>query len=191
MISQSTSPLGRNTYLYKAMKIKSLARSTHTRDDRGKNPKQNGIEQCRHTFRITATRCAPCSGYNAECRHYEKNDAADAKWFCDTIHSFIGRINNADCDADLPKMVQAVEISEAELEETMKNPPKLTEEKARNLSFLPAIMKEDDGCIAIIPMGEGVVRIKDEEAAKKLYGLILEMLRQNDCEKRAENAHQN
>ena len=76
---QHACPMGSNTYLRMARKIKSLARSTHTRAARGKDPKQDNIEQCRHTFRITATRCAPCSGYNAECRHYEKNDAADTR----------------------------------------------------------------------------------------------------------------
>lgn len=55
-------PLGRNTYLYKARKIQ---KSTE--------------EQCKHTFKITAARCAPCSGYNVECEHYEKNSAADTK----------------------------------------------------------------------------------------------------------------
>lgn len=70
-------PLGRNTYLYKARKIHSLARSTHTRVALHKGTKKN--EQCKHTFKITAARCAPCSGYNAECKHYEKNNAADTK----------------------------------------------------------------------------------------------------------------
>lgn len=42
--------------------------------------KQKGTEeQCKHTFKITAARCAPCSGYNVECEHYEKNSAADTK----------------------------------------------------------------------------------------------------------------
>lgn len=70
-------PLGRNTYLYKARKIHSLARSTHTHVALHKGTKKN--EQCKHTFRITAARCAPCSGYNVECKHYEKNNAADTK----------------------------------------------------------------------------------------------------------------
>ena len=70
-------PLGRNTYLYKARKIHSLARSTHTHAALHKGAKKN--EQCKHTFRITAARCAPCSGYNVECKHYEKNNAADTK----------------------------------------------------------------------------------------------------------------
>ena len=34
-------------------------------------------KQCKHTFEITAARCAPCGGYNVECKHYEGNDAAD------------------------------------------------------------------------------------------------------------------
>lgn len=36
-------------------------------------------KQCKHTFEITAARCAPCGGYNVECKHYEGNDAADTK----------------------------------------------------------------------------------------------------------------
>lgn len=36
-------------------------------------------KQCKHTFKITAVRCAPCSGYDVECKHYEGNDAADTK----------------------------------------------------------------------------------------------------------------
>ena len=71
-------PLGRNTYLYKARKIHSLARSTHTRTAPHKGTKTND-EQCKHTFKITDARCAPCSGYNVECKHYEKNNAADTK----------------------------------------------------------------------------------------------------------------
>lgn len=35
--------------------------------------------QCKHTFRITAAHCAPCSGYDVACKHYEGNDAADTK----------------------------------------------------------------------------------------------------------------
>lgn len=72
-------PLGRNTYLYKARKIKSLARSTHTRASLHKGKQKGAEEQCKHTFKITAARCAPCSGYNVECKHYEKNSAADTK----------------------------------------------------------------------------------------------------------------
>lgn len=29
-------------------------------------------KQCKHTFEITAARCAPCGGYNVECKHYEE-----------------------------------------------------------------------------------------------------------------------
>lgn len=38
-------------------------------------------EQCRHTFRITVAKCAPCDGYNLNCEHYEKTNkgAADTK----------------------------------------------------------------------------------------------------------------
>lgn len=42
-------------------------------------------EQCRHTFRITVAKCAPCDGYNLNCEHYEKTNkgAADAGvFFC-------------------------------------------------------------------------------------------------------------
>lgn len=39
----------------------------------------NKKRQCKHTFRITAAHCAPCSGYNVECKHYAGNDAADTK----------------------------------------------------------------------------------------------------------------
>ena len=70
-------PLGRSTYLYKARKIHSLARSSHTHVAQQKGTEKN--EQCKHTFKITAARCAPCSGYNVECEHYEKNNAADTK----------------------------------------------------------------------------------------------------------------
>lgn len=76
---RNTSPLGRNTYLYKARKIKSLARSTHTHSALHKGKERSNAQQCKHTFRITVARCAPCSGYNTECEHYEKNDAADTK----------------------------------------------------------------------------------------------------------------
>ena len=72
-------PLGRNTYLYKARKIKSLARSTHTRVSLHKGKQKGTEEQCKHTFKITAARCAPCSGYNVECEHSERNNAADTK----------------------------------------------------------------------------------------------------------------
>ena len=72
-------PLGRNTYLYKARKIKSLARSTHTRVSLHKGKQKGTEEQCKHTFKITTARCAPCSGYNVECEHYEKSNAADTK----------------------------------------------------------------------------------------------------------------
>ena len=74
---RNPTPLGRNTYLYKARKIHSLARSTHTNAAPHKGTKKN--EQCKHTFKITDARCAPCSGYNVECKHYEKNNAADTK----------------------------------------------------------------------------------------------------------------
>lgn len=74
-----TSPLGKCSYLHKARKVKSLARSIHTRIAPHRGAKKNDAEQCKHTFKITSAQCAPCSGYNVECKHYEKNDAADTK----------------------------------------------------------------------------------------------------------------
>lgn len=75
----NTSPLGRCSYLYKARRVKSLARSVHIGIAPHRGTKKNDVEQCKHTFKITAARCAPCSGYNVECKHYERNDAADTK----------------------------------------------------------------------------------------------------------------
>lgn len=75
----NTSPLGRCSYLYKARRVKSLARSVHIGIAPHRGTKKNDVEQCKHTFKITAARCAPCSGYNVECKHYEGNDAADTK----------------------------------------------------------------------------------------------------------------
>lgn len=74
-----TSPLGKCSYLYKARKVKSLARSVHTRIAPHRGAKKGDVEQCKRTFKITDARCAPCNGYNTECEHYEKNDAADTK----------------------------------------------------------------------------------------------------------------
>lgn len=76
---RNPSPLGRCSYLHKARKVKSLARSVHIRIATHRGAKKNDVEQCKHTFKITDTRCAPCSGYNVECKRYEKNDAADTK----------------------------------------------------------------------------------------------------------------
>ena len=76
---RNPTPLGRCSYLHKARKVKSLARSVHIRIAPHRGAKKNDVEQCKHTFKITDTRCAPCSGYNVECKHYEKNDAADTK----------------------------------------------------------------------------------------------------------------
>lgn len=76
---RNPSPLGRCSYLHKARKVKSLARSVHIRIATHSGAKKNDVEQCKHTFKITDTRCAPCSGYNVECKRYEKNDAADTK----------------------------------------------------------------------------------------------------------------
>lgn len=74
-----TSPLGKCSYLYKARKAKSLARSVHIKIAPHRGAKKGDVEQCKHTFKITDARCAPCNGYNTECEHYEKNDAADTK----------------------------------------------------------------------------------------------------------------
>lgn len=76
---RNTSALGRCSYLHKARKVKSLARSVHTQIAPHRGAKKNDVEQCKHTFKITAARCAPCSGYNVECKHYERNNAADTK----------------------------------------------------------------------------------------------------------------
>lgn len=75
---RNTVPLGRSTYLYKARKIKSLARSTHPRCAPHGGAVKDGVKQCKHTFEITRKRCAPCSGYDTKCDHY-KSDAADTK----------------------------------------------------------------------------------------------------------------
>lgn len=75
----NTSPLGRCSYLHKARKVKSLARSVHTRIAPHRVAKKGDVEQCKRTFKITDARCAPCNGYNTECEHYEKNNAADTK----------------------------------------------------------------------------------------------------------------
>lgn len=76
---RNPSPLGRCSYLHKARKVKSLARSVHTRIAPHRGAKKGDVEQCKHTFKITDARCAPCNGYNTECEHYEKNNAADTK----------------------------------------------------------------------------------------------------------------
>lgn len=64
----NTSPLGRCSYLYKARRVKGLARSVHIGIAPHRGTKKNDVEQCKHTFKITAARCAPCSGYNVECK---------------------------------------------------------------------------------------------------------------------------
>ena len=64
----NTVPLGTGTYLYKTKEMKNLARSTKTTSAPQKGKQKN--EQCRHTFRITSKRCAPCDGYNKECEEY-------------------------------------------------------------------------------------------------------------------------
>lgn len=58
----NTTPLGTATYLYKAKEMKNLARSTKT-----------------NTAEITKAHCAPCAGYNVNCKDYEKRNAADTK----------------------------------------------------------------------------------------------------------------
>ena len=76
---RNPSPLGRCSYLHKARKVKSLARSVHIRIAPHRGAKKGDVEQCKRTFKITDARCAPCNGYNTECEHYEKNNAADTK----------------------------------------------------------------------------------------------------------------
>lgn len=52
----------------------------HNRSPTKRNePHKN--KQCRHTFRITHSRCAPCNGYKLNCERYETTakDAADTK----------------------------------------------------------------------------------------------------------------
>lgn len=61
-------PMGRASYIQKAKKENRLARSTYT-----KTAPQRGATrevQCEHTFKITIPRCAPCGGYDKQCKHY-------------------------------------------------------------------------------------------------------------------------
>ena len=76
---RNASPLGRCSYLHKARRAKSLARSVHIGIAPHRGAKKNDVERCKHTFKITDDCCAPCSGYNVECKRYEGNDAADTK----------------------------------------------------------------------------------------------------------------
>lgn len=76
---ESTDSTRRSTGDNKARKAKSLARSVHIKIAPHRGAKKGDVEQCKHTFKITDARCAPCNGYNTECEHYEKNDAADTK----------------------------------------------------------------------------------------------------------------
>ena len=50
------SPLGKCSYLHKARKVKSLARSVHIRIAPHRGAKKNDVEQCKHTFKITDVR---------------------------------------------------------------------------------------------------------------------------------------
>lgn len=68
---------------------------------------------------------------------------------------------------------QAIEITEEELGKAMKDLPDVTEEEQRKWSFCPIIMKEDDGCVVILSVGGNAVRIKDKEAARRLFGAIM------------------
>ena len=56
--------------------MKNLARSTKTNTASKGSIKS---EQCKHTFEITKAHCAPCAGYNVNCKDYEKRNAADTK----------------------------------------------------------------------------------------------------------------
>lgn len=62
-------------YFWKAVKNMKI----HNRSPTIKEVRKS--EQCRHTFRITVAKCAPCDGYNLNCEHYEKTNkgAADTK----------------------------------------------------------------------------------------------------------------
>ena len=74
---KNTVPLGTDTYIHKAKRMRNLARGTKPR----KSDSTKGKAQCKHTFRITVAKCAPRDGYNLNCEHYEKakEDAADTK----------------------------------------------------------------------------------------------------------------
>lgn len=88
------------------------------------------------------------------CGHVLLHSEKEAEQFCESV---IRQIRSGKQVAEIPKK------------------DKLTNEDARNLSFLPVVAKEDDGCVIIIPMGEGVVRIEDKEAAKRLSDSIIEL----------------
>ena len=62
-------------YFWKAVKNMKIHNRSPTINEVRKS------EQCRHTFRITVAKCAPCDGYNLNCEHYEKTNkgAADTK----------------------------------------------------------------------------------------------------------------
>lgn len=75
MKAVNAAPLGTAAHLYKAKEMKILARGTKPH----KLAPGMGLTQCKHTFEITKAHCAPCNGYNVECRDYEKHDAADTK----------------------------------------------------------------------------------------------------------------
>lgn len=61
-------PMGRASYIQKAKKENRLARSAYTT----RAPQKGATRevQCEHTFKITIPRCAPCGGYDKQCKHY-------------------------------------------------------------------------------------------------------------------------
>lgn len=61
-------PVGRASYIQKAKKENRLARSAYTT----RAPQKGATRevQCEHTFKITIPRCAPCGGYDKQCKHY-------------------------------------------------------------------------------------------------------------------------
>lgn len=78
-------PMGRASYIQKAKKENRLARSTYT-----KTAPQKGATrevQCEHTFKISIPRCAPCGGYDKQCKHYRpKNKQPHLAYFAGPLH---------------------------------------------------------------------------------------------------------
>lgn len=60
--------MGSASYIQKAKKENRLARSAYTKDA----PQRGATRevQCEHTFKITIPQCAPCGGYDKQCKHY-------------------------------------------------------------------------------------------------------------------------
>lgn len=66
-------PMGRASYIQKAKKENRLARSAYTKTAPQKGATRE-VQQCEHTFKITIPRCAPCGGYDKQCKHYRPKD---------------------------------------------------------------------------------------------------------------------